>query len=277
MIRYPNLVGDRVEMQPIKGKTASIRQTIQWFKDHGGVERFPRIMCMAGILAGRGISFTSKDHKWHLSEEYFIPSDSCDDPELIQKIRLSGNYDDSIPLTLYTPESVYSDLLKADATLEEIVNRLHGKMVESNQDSQSILPSLSMYKGKFTKRNHRKVGKLAFELTDYVSREERPFYFIERHFSNEEEKEEIQILLPKFRDWATQDTKIANFMKELDPRKQYTKLEMKELLSGKGINSVTHLLEHRSLHSNRYGKILQEYQGGYRLYPYLVSLFEEFF
>ena len=118
---HPNLVtivynGDGVSFR--QGKTASKERTtiskfLQKLKDNGGVAKYPHIMIFAGDLAGRCISFVSEDYTWHLSDQRLLISSSCDEPELIQKIRLCGVYNDDIPLRLYTTKKTISELRKA--------------------------------------------------------------------------------------------------------------------------------------------------------------------
>jgi hypothetical protein len=115
-----------------------------------------------------------------------------------------------------------------------------------------------------TKRKHRKNGKVAFTITK----------------ESFEEKDELDWIEHNFQRWSKPDnpTKISSFMKELDPRKCYSKQEMKQCLSDKGLdNNLSNLLGNRSSKSNRYGKMLEIYQGGYRLYPHLVERFERYF
>ena len=251
------------EKQESEGKKMtrlpSIRQVIQALKDKG----ITKMICMAGHLAGRGISFTSMDHLYHLSEQYFIPSDTCDDPELIQKIRLCGNYVDDIPLTLYTTESVWKDLQKANQLLDHVMEQTSQRLPES--DSMSILPQLTISKDTCTKRKHRKNGKVAFT----ISKE-----------TEWDQNDELDWIEHNFERWSKPEnpTKISSFMKDLDPHKCYSKSEMKDCLLAKGLgHNLSNLLGRRSSKSNRYGKILEEYQGGYRLYHPLVERFKRHF
>ena len=89
-----------------KGETCikqkkSISYCLQMLKNEG-VEKHPHILIFAGDLAGRSISFTSEDYLWHLTDQRLLISNTCDEPELIQKVRLCGIYNDDIPLRLYS-------------------------------------------------------------------------------------------------------------------------------------------------------------------------------
>jgi hypothetical protein len=139
-----------------KGTISSLLQNIKDTKKNP-----PNIIIFSGDLAGRGISFTSLDFKWHLTSMRLLVSSSCDEPELIQKIRLCGVYNDNIPLTLYSKKNILEDIKKAYFRQEEIICNL--KNNNSSILCKDIVNSLQITKDKFTKRNPVK-DKLGTEL-----------------------------------------------------------------------------------------------------------------
>lgn len=97
---------------------------LQFLKESGGVNEYPHILIFSGDLAARGISFVSSDHQWHLTSMRLTVANSCDEPELLQKLRLCGVYSDTHPLTLYTTAAIYADLKRAFMRQEELLLRL---------------------------------------------------------------------------------------------------------------------------------------------------------
>ena len=53
-----------------------ITATLQYLKDNGDVEKFPRILIIAGDYASRCTSFVSRDYEWHLTDMYYNPAAS---------------------------------------------------------------------------------------------------------------------------------------------------------------------------------------------------------
>lgn len=161
--------GDGISFR--QGKTSfkertTISSCLQKLKDNGGVAKYPHIIIFAGDLAGRCISFVSEDYKWHLSDQRLLISSSCDEPELIQKIRLCGIYNDDIPLKLYTTKKTIDDLYKAYLRQEEIICAL--KSHESDavvENTRALMESMALSKDKFGRRSMTKDEKAEVKMT----------------------------------------------------------------------------------------------------------------
>lgn len=144
----------------------TISSCLQKLKDNGGVAKYPHIMIFAGDLAGRCISFVSEDYTWHLSDQRLLISSSCDEPELIQKIRLCGVYNDDIPLRLYTTKKTISELRKAYLRQEEIICALKShECDESDENTRALMESMALSKDKFSRRNITKDEKADVKMT----------------------------------------------------------------------------------------------------------------
>ena len=204
-----------------KRQKPSIRSCIQWFKNNGGVARFPRIMIIAGEMAGRGISFTSLDYEWHLTEQFFLPSDGCDEPELIQKIRLCGRYRDELTLTLFTTADVWSDLKKADARLEEVVT----KVKASAETSKDTIYGMSLYKEKFTKHDMTKNFGTPITKSDMLAEDEDASSYEIQEVEMDPIRRRIQRHLSSAR-----SNNVSIFLASLDPSETYTKEDLLHLL-----------------------------------------------
>lgn len=108
-----------------------IGKVITWLYNNGGVEKFPRIITLAGKMADRGISFGAdnfseckKNRKlwWHLTELYLIVPPSTTQSNLLQVAgRLCGVYNDNVPLTLFT--NVGKDIVHSYWVQEELIDR----------------------------------------------------------------------------------------------------------------------------------------------------------
>jgi hypothetical protein len=122
-------------------KKVAISDVIQWLKDNGGVEKFPRIITLSGKLAGRGISFVSSDYGmyidearknkfcmnwmgWRLTEMYMMVSKNTSQPNLMQIAgRLCCIVYDNIPTIMYCTQKIFDDILKAYQSQEELISR----------------------------------------------------------------------------------------------------------------------------------------------------------
>jgi hypothetical protein len=80
-----------------------------------------------------------------------------------------------------------------------------------------------------------------------------------------------------FPKWAKEDTKIARFMKNLDPVKIYSATEMKEYVTQIGKDNILHLMHTRVGITNGDGQIIQKINDTYMLYPQLVTAYKKYF
>jgi len=149
-----------------------ISSVIQWLKDNGGVERFPRIIVVSGRLAGRGISFTSRDYGkylnsfkdgripewmgWRLTGMYYTPSRYTNQPNLIQGAgRVCCIVRDNMPTYVYTNKEVFSDIRKAYWTQEELITRAR-KLQDEGGDEMCLgdaIDKITMRREKLSKRS----------------------------------------------------------------------------------------------------------------------------
>ena len=172
--RFPSMIivvynGDgitytfRNKKKDFKGTISSFLQTIKdkfeiFIEDFTEISekqnKLPNIIIFSGDLAGRGISFTSSDFGWHLTSMRLLVAPNCDEPELIQRVRLCGIYKDDIPLTLYSTPAILEDIRKAYFRQEEIICFLKKKQHEKLDIScKELIESLDINNDKFSKRN----------------------------------------------------------------------------------------------------------------------------
>ena len=289
----------------VETRKESISETLQYCKEEGGVERFSHIMIFSGQLAGRGISFTDMDYEWHIHILYLIVSKTCDEMELIQKIRLCGKYNDTIPLELYTTQAIYSDLVKAYYRQEEIVMTLHNQTERVCQDQ---LVEMTLLRDKFTKRPTLKKGKSLVQPSDIPSETEWSvriyegdqlppkkvfeYYGMEppehshmgEHLQKEtvtmDEKELHRLRDKMFRLWSKHlgQTRISLLLDEIDPHKKYSHTEINDMCKRHDI-PLQHIMRNKfeKSGSKGYGTILKKDQGMYQLFPELVESHVHYF
>lgn len=247
---------------------------------------------------------------WHLSEQYVCISDKMDTPELLQLARLSGNYKDNLKLRFYASKKTNEDMLKAFHLQDEFVSRVIEKEAESVRETITNMP---IYKKKVpTKKLTKKVlyklnkkSDIEVDLEDGGWAEDK--YICEDHSTGikinpinavfnelievvserEERRSEVPITLDlshfetltnkSFPRWAKANTKIATFMKNLDPIKEYSEREIKDLCRENHINGISLVMNERINNTNAYGKIIRKTNNIYQLYPELVEEFNKYF
>lgn len=168
----------------LRDGTRSIVESSGWhvFKNTGinfvykylrslGVNTIPRIITIAGDLAGRGISFTSgkcdtpdsEDGKmnWHqLHMRLAIPpsrSSAC--PNILQAAaRLCCVANDNLPIRLWCTKNSYDCIRKAYFSQEELISRMINIQEERYRldstdvcDSKELLPTIPMDRSKIPK------------------------------------------------------------------------------------------------------------------------------
>jgi hypothetical protein len=153
---------------------ASPALVLEWLKNNGGVKLFPRIIILAGVLAGRCQSFGSADFNsclsnktlgWHLTEMYLSASKTMDQPELIQLAgRLCVVARDNIQPLLYATKRTCMDLIKSFQIQEELIDR--ARKSEGINSIGKIMESLPIYTKKFvSKRSLTKKSEFKLNLS----------------------------------------------------------------------------------------------------------------
>ena len=108
------------------------------------------IVTFSGILANRGYSFVSSDHKFHLTHEYLLCSDSTTCNGEYQSLRILGVYADNIPLTLITTQQVIDNVEKSRQILNKWILKSQEKNdmheIEGVFDGLEIVPKFETVK-----------------------------------------------------------------------------------------------------------------------------------
>ena len=143
-----------VKMEQRDGKPclvvkAHIYEGLQYYKElhmNSKSTRISHIAIVSDTMADRGISFVSRDYEWHLTCEYYEPNKNAFADNIIQSIRLCGNYNDKLPSVLYSTEKVCSDLTKSFLFQKEILTRC--KSSEMGKSIPSTIKRIPINRGK---------------------------------------------------------------------------------------------------------------------------------
>jgi hypothetical protein len=164
-IYFPNMSSFYISKKLVKENNftkVDITSVLQYLKDNGGVEKFPNIVIIAGELAGRCISYVSKDYGWHLTDMYYNPSKGTQIPEMIQSCgRLCGRNRGKSHLHLYATRKVADALYKGFHFTNEIISRaIESPKKEINKDEIGNIVEKSFFESmKSIKINEKKFPK----------------------------------------------------------------------------------------------------------------------
>ena len=86
----------------------------------------------------------------------------------------------------------------------------------------------------------------------------------------------VRLTTKMFPKWKTQDTKIARFMQNLDPKKIYSETEMRQYAKEKGMKNIGQV-QSINVGTNGFGTIMKKSGTTFQLYPELVPAFEKYF
>jgi hypothetical protein len=330
-IRYLNKmqggVGDREKIgEPVAGfrncllfKGQQISAGLQYFYKLNDkiIKRgkiITHIVIVAGDMADRGISFVSTNRKWHVTSMYYVPPVGASIANKIQAAgRLCGNFNDAIPLKMYSPRQVLVDVLKGIHIQEEMLSR-----AKSYKGNFSVMESVGKMKFNKNKIPSKKFGvkECPIKKENLVEGSDLKYGGVSRNVyrkditkiidvrtvvkfpgEKKEREEKVQVdeqvdeqvevqnltseqtrLVNMFKKWAILNTTIANFMKLLQPRRLYSESEFKLLVKQSSIKMVDiFLYERPSGVSKGYGEIMKRINGTIQLDPVLVYYYCQYF
>ena len=127
-VNYKNMKPIKISNKTVYPNTdveVELPDVLQYFKDNGGAKVFPRIVIISGNLAGRGISFVSRDYKWHTTHMYYIPAKTATIADIIQAGgRLCGRNRGIAGLNFYAHEEVINSLFTGYMNQDELISRV---------------------------------------------------------------------------------------------------------------------------------------------------------
>jgi hypothetical protein len=277
---YKGMVNCEIDGKNVKVNSFAkidVTSALQYLKDNGGLKKFPRIIIIAGELAGRCISYVSRDYGWHLTDMYYVPSACSTIPDMIQSTgRLCGRNKGKSHLYLHITKNVAKALYNGFHFSNEVINRaISAPLIENGLEAsfrESILNTkMNSMKYPVGRKlvGYSKVNKSEFNLVkgedgglelntykykyipivvidddedDEDDKDKIPKDIIDKSIKEIGEAEYIRLTTKMFTKWSTGNTKISVFMQNLDPNKVYTEREFKELCKNSGINVIYHLL-----------------------------------
>ena len=278
----------------------AIKHALQYFYDlriTGG--RVSNIAVISGDMADRGISFVSTNYMWHLTHMYYVPPKNSSIASIVQAVgRLNGNFDDNVPLRLTAPRKTIDNLVRGIEIQEEAIQRAT-KMTGMNlRDSINSLtfnvgkmPTGKLGRGnsKFAKETADKpdTGQSVEEYDKILREIKAPEFVVKAKKAIVIEIQKgVELGMPQvefdrlttkmFPKWSKDDTKIARFMKNLDPKKEYTYSEINTEAIKMSIR-LSELTKYTRNDAKGYGMILQCEKTKYKLQPSLIEAFNECF
>ena len=288
-----------------------ISDVLQFFYDNGGYKKFPRIIIIAGDLAGRSISYVPRNYRWHLTDMYYTPSQNTTIPDMIQAVgRLCGRNRGLSHLVLHTTKEVAKSLYDGFNFTDELIARSIAQPLieaENQQPLSETMLSIKMNKEKMPARRSltskvqvrksdfntvsgedggRDISSYKYEeVANNAARRAREIIARENEESKTREipqEEFTRLTREMFPRWCRADSKIATFMRCLEPSKRYTKEEFRLLCRASDIKVPGQLTrQSRSsgrTHSQGFGMIIKKNEDDtFQLFPELVVHFNKYF
>ncbi len=134
-------VGVRVGDGVFQFKDANLKKVLSYMRTHGGIERFPRIVIIAGNLARRAQNFTDMDYEWHVTAQMIDIAVSATVVDAIQSLRILGIHKNPTELKLYTTLKTYTDIQKAHTHVQKFIVE-----AAANNPDQTFLDMCSQIK-----------------------------------------------------------------------------------------------------------------------------------
>ena len=146
-----------------KVECQNIQEALQYLKDKDEqVQKYKHILIFAGKLADRGINFKSKDHIWHLTDQFLLSCESETVSKLIQSLRICGNNYDNIDLKVYTYKNIYEKLINGYKFSKELLYR-----TEKNGDSSNLKNNKYNREKLYTSLNKKiKISNVSLKVTN---------------------------------------------------------------------------------------------------------------
>jgi hypothetical protein len=256
--------------------------------------------------------------KWHLTEVYLIAAKSTNQSNLLQIAgRLCGVFRDNVPLTLFSNvgEDIIKAYWVQDELIERARNMTDGKMMKdiipevpiSTEKCSSrritatgvtcslskVFEDLSLngwdweaegkgYDGhEIAFGNGVRVTTAKRALTDEELEINREIHQQIREMRSPltlSPEEVARITQKMFPVWSKANTKIASFIRNLDPRKVYPRKQLENECAEYGVRLTDCFTREGHLHiRTKYGNLFKVSGENFQLYPELVEAFEKNF
>ena len=279
-----------------------VSTVIQWMKNQG-IQRFNRIITIAGHLAGRSISYVNENYGdwrngspgWRLTDVYMVACDSMPTPDLLQAVgRGCVITTDGLGVRLYATEKTHKNIHNGMWIYEELVERARLMQCDDTLSIGDLIQTLPISSCKKPKNSLTRAAKYTLnEVTDDAqyggwSETEDGVWkkLVLIRGENNEEDETVEIQAPQaglgdypeeefarltkkmFPRWKTNYTsKIGKFMDILDPQKIYTHSEFQTLCTQSGVRIYDVIGKYKRSH----GKIIEKVGDKFRLFPCLID------
>jgi hypothetical protein len=241
------------------------------------------IVLVSGILTGRGQNIVNNTYTLQLTHQYYLPSPLTRVSDLLQAMRMLGVHTvtASLPMCLYTKESVWDDIRKGYWLQQDILkaNKCNSVMYAKWLEEDACFDKMKMPKRKVSQLDYNPI-RIAEEGEETTGMSMKKFNrkvgerveVSREHIREKGSVSPVKGLTNKFKEWAKDRSDIGKFMKALNPEAMYTREELKNLTKEYGL-SVKEVTK-----DSGHGKILERNgQGEYNLRPELVEAFKNNF
>jgi hypothetical protein len=136
-------------------KGQSLPEFLQHLKDTVDISS---LVIFAGKMVECGLSITSKDFEWDITEERLIVSNKASVPDLIQKCRIFGvKANPTIPRSLYMTSEAYKALALGQDLIDDLIDQMEKAKIEDPVESRlcsEFFRENLVYVGKTISRPH---------------------------------------------------------------------------------------------------------------------------
>ena len=273
------------------------------------IDSIENIIVIGSKMTNMGVSICSKGGEIRINNQFLrlatdTPADSAE-----QQNRQNGRINCPQPVNIYATKTDYLNINKGYKLKKDIVETFENALLERDvgkiafKDSINFFKNTNVNKDKIPQnkffggkkgnvrrsRVFKKIVKeedgLLYSVKDYIESVRNSMNIDMTEIAKECAKigysDEFERLTKKmFPVWSnpSKDTRIARFMKNLDPYKLYTVEELKEhaLCIGMKTFGITHFVD-TNRGTNGFGNILQKVDSKYKLRDELLEKYLEYF
>jgi hypothetical protein len=139
-------VGVRVSDGVFKFEDANLKKAWTYMRTHGGTDRFPRVVTIAGLLANRCQNFTDMDYQEHLTHQMIDLAGSATAVDAEQSLRILGIHQNPTELKLYATQQTYDDIVKTHTNVNEFL--VEAAANNPNQEFVTMSSQVQMHRDK---------------------------------------------------------------------------------------------------------------------------------
>ncbi len=232
----------KVKKYGTKTNKCSIGDVLQALKDCASRGEYvhTHIVIISGNLVGRGLNIVSNDFKYHLTHQILKVSDESTCSDLIQSIRLLGNYNDDIPLNLFCLPKEGVNLKQAHALQQRLFEG--ADLHDATTSMRNLCDEINVFVGDIPRR--KTTRKCRAPTWNMVATREEQYGEIEREIEGGYVATTLN---------SSRNTKIFKFLRSINPYQVYSGAELKELALNAGYQQPSSIISSMSNPLTTYG------------------------